>query len=289
MDLRTRIRNPRLIERAKRLVIRGLLNYQPWIFSDTLETGVGWEWSNQEFVGLVYFPDIPERNLHSPELRRLLIDPARYEEFHEANARLRRVYDGIVDELCMKLGEISKLSFLDVGCNTGYIPQSFALRGAREAAGCDREKGFADTFALMNDILGTRVKFHDAHYELKDRAIRGVKPHDIVLSMAVLCHQAEPLSHLAALASVAKKGLFAWTLVNDDADYTIHLGEPQGEYKEDVFPLCFDHDITLSESLLRRSLKLLGFTRINEVPSPAAGLPRFAWRGVALRGFLAIR
>lgn len=289
MDLRTRIRDPHLLERAKQLVIRGLLNYQPWIFSESLETGVGWEWSRQALVGLVYFPDIPDCYLHSPELRRLLIDHAGYDEFHEANARLRLLYDGIVDELCMILGDISTLSFLDVGCNTGYLPQSFALRGALEAAGCDREKGFADTFALMNDILGTHVKFRDAHYEPKERAIRGVDPHDIVLSMAVLCHQAEPLSHLAALTSVAKKGLFVWTLINDDADCTIHFGEPRGEYKEDVFPLCFDHDITLSESLLRKSLTRLGFARINEVPLPAAGLPRFAWRGVALRGFLAIR
>lgn len=289
MDLRGFIKDDRLVERARQLVIRGLLNYQPWIFADRLETGVGLEWLEQTYVGLVYYPDIDQGLLQSPDLQRLVIDPARYAQFHAANARLRRLYDGIVDEVSARLGTISTLSFLDVGCNTGYMPQSFAKRGARRAGGCDREPGFAETFALLNEILGTRAAFHASGYDPRARAILGIEPHDIVLSMAVLCHQAEPLCHLAALASVARVGVFAWTLVNDDPGYTIHLGEPKGHYKEDVFPLCFDRDTTLSFDLFKRSFELLGFKEIQEIPSREAGLPEFSWHGAPLRGLLALR
>ena len=289
MDLRGYIKDARIIERAEQLVLKGLLNYQPWIFSDRLETGVGLEWTKQDYVGLTYWPDIDKRLLESPELRRLLIDPASYSAFHEANIGLRRLYDGIADEIWTRTGKTTTFTFLDVGCNTGYMPQSFYLRGASESAGCDREKGFKETFALLNEILGTRTQFYDAHFDPQAREIRGVKPHDVVVSMAVLCHQAEPLSHLATLASLANVGLFVWTFINDDSGYTIHLGEPTGQYAEDTFPQCFDYNTTISEELLRKSLGLLGFKEIHEIPSRESGLPRFSWHGVEFRGMLALR
>jgi SAM-dependent methyltransferase len=289
MDLRSYIKDDRLIERAKQFALRGLLNYQPWIFSDTLETGVGLEWRKQDYVGLTYWPDIDRRLLHSPQLRRLLIHPTNYADFHEANSQLRRLYDGIADEICAKIGNVTTRTFLDVGCNSGYLPQSFLLRGAREAAGCDREKGFAETFELLNEILQTKANFYDPYFDPRAREIRGVQPHDIVISMAVLCHQADPLSHLAALASVAKAGLFVWTFVNNDPGYTIHLGEPSGQYPEDQFPLCFDCDTIISEALLRKSFLLLGFKEIYDMPARTSGLPTFAWHGMEFRGLLALR
>ena len=289
MDLRAYIKDDRLIERAKQLALRGLLNYQPWIFSDTFETGVGFEWSKQEYVGLTYWPDVDKRLLMSPELRRLLVDPTNYKEFHEANARLRQLYDGIANEICAKIGDVTSRTFLDVGCNTGYLPQAFLLRGARESGGCDREKGFSETFELLNEILETKAIFWDAYVNPRTREIRGIKPYDIVISMAVLCHQAEPLSHLAALASVAEAGLFVWTFVNDDPGYTIRLAEPTGQYPEDEFPLSFDYDATISEPLLRKSFHLLGFKEVYEVPSRSSGLPSFSWRGLEFRGLFGLR
>jgi SAM-dependent methyltransferase len=290
MDLRKYIRNESQIEKAKQLAIRGLLNYQPWIFSEDFETGVGMEWMNGEYAGLVYYPDIDQGLLErSPELRRLIINPEEHEKFHKCNSLLRRLYDGIVDELCTKAGDISKLSFLDVGCNTGYFPQSFALRGARESVGCDREKNFAETFDLLNDILGTRAVFYDSFYNPKTREIVGIKQYDVVIFMAVLCHLNEPLNHLKCLGALARKGLNVWTLVNNDTGYTMHYGDPKGDYKEDEFSLCFDNEISISEGLLRRSLELMGFNHIYEFPANDSALPSFSWGEFRLRGFWAMR
>ncbi len=84
MDLRGYIKSKSQIETAKQLAIRGLLNYQPWIFADDFETGVGLEWADGEHIGLVYYPDIDQSLLvRSPELRRLIIVPESYNKFHE--------------------------------------------------------------------------------------------------------------------------------------------------------------------------------------------------------------
>lgn len=61
MDLRKFITKPSQAKEAKRLVIRGLLNYQPFIFADDLETGAGYEFMHGEFSGLVYWPTIDKR------------------------------------------------------------------------------------------------------------------------------------------------------------------------------------------------------------------------------------
>jgi hypothetical protein len=290
LDLRKFIKDKTHVETARQLAIRGLLNYQPWIFSDDFETGVGLEWSEGQFSGLVYYPDIDRSLLEgSPELRRLIIDPARYKEFHEANVKLRQLYDGIVDAICKKVGDVRQLSFLDVGCNTGYLPQSFALLGAREAAGCDREGYFAETFDLLNAVLGTKARFYKSFYNPLSREIEGIREHDVVLSMAVLCHLSDPLTHIKCLGNIAGKALFVWTLVNEDEGYSIRFGEPQGHYKQDSFPLCFDNEITISEKLLQRSLELLGFRHVFEIPARDSSLPSFGWRGCSLRGFLGIR
>ncbi len=202
---------------------------------------------------------------------------------------LRRLYDGIVDEICMKFGDVSKMGFLDVGCNTGYFPQSFILRGAGESAGCDREKNFTETFDLLNGILGTRAVFINSFYNPKIRKITGVKQYDVVISMAVLCHLSEPLNHLYALGALAKKGLFIWTLVNNDQGYTVRYGEPMGDYKEDKFPLCFDTGVCVSEGLLRKSFELMEFKNVYEIPHSGSNLPSFGWREYRLRGFLGVR
>lgn len=290
MDLRKYIKNKEQVETAKQLAIRGLLNYQPWVFSDDFETGVGMEWMEGDFSGLVYYPDIDQALLErSPELRRLIIDPGKYTKFHEANCSLGQLYDGIVHDVCKYVGDVRQLSFLDVGCNTGYLPQSFALLGAKEATGCDREGHFAETFELLNSILGTNTIFQKAFYDPQSREIKELKEYDVVLSMAVLCHLSEPLNHMACLGSLAKKAVFVWTMVNEDEGYTVHFDEPQGHYEQDKFPLCFDNKVTISNKLLKKSLELLGFKHIYEIPSGDSNPPLFDYPGCSLRGFLGIR
>src|SRR5712691_11392980 len=125
MDLRSQIRSSDQLAAAKRLGTAGLLCYQPFIFDESYEVGVGWEFTKGEFAGLIYWPDPPAEHIGSESFRRLLVSPDEVAQFRAANQRLRTTYEGFVDAICARLGDISSLSFLDVGCNSGYLPLSF--------------------------------------------------------------------------------------------------------------------------------------------------------------------
>lgn len=290
MDLRTHAPKPGQLEQAKKLAIRGLITYQPFIFSDKLETGVGLEFDEGERVGLVYHPEIdPELVKRSPELRRIILDPARHRPFHESNRRLGALYDFFVKKIADEIGDVRGTRFLDIGCNSGYLPLSFSLLGAKEAAGCDRENNFSEVFDFMNGILGAQSAFLHTHYDSRTHRVENCQPYDVVTSMAVLCHLSDPLEHLACLGSLAKKALFLWTLVNPDPGFTIHFGEPQNHYAEDAFPRCFDNKVCPSMDLIRYSLEKMGFRNIHEITDNGPGTKPFAWQEYPFKGILALR
>ncbi|MBU2103178.1 MAG: DUF1698 domain-containing protein [Candidatus Omnitrophica bacterium] len=264
MNLKSKIKKHQL-EEARCLVIKGLINYQPYIFADDLQTGVGFEFlSQKEGVGLVYWPTIPKELLRSPEMKRFIIDNSDADDFIKANERLRLAYNSFIDQICFRIGDIHNTTFADIGCNSGYFPISLSLRGAKEAVGYDRQD-YSKCFNLFNGILGTNAIFSPLYYGGVTHSVSGCKTYDVVLSMMVLCHLSDTLQHLSFLGSIAKKAIFIWTLVADDEDYTIRFGEPNKYYKNDKFPFCFDNMVRPSLKLLYKSLELMGFTNIYEV------------------------
>ncbi|HEY0838510.1 MAG TPA: DUF1698 domain-containing protein [Azospirillum sp.] len=288
MDLREFSPSATHLECARRLAIQGLITYQPYVFADDLETGVGFEFEENYYAGLIYHPDIDPELLKSPELRRLIVDPAHRDRFRAANGRLRRLYDHFVDSVLTHVGEPSDLTFLDVGCNTGYFPMSFARRKAKLAAGCDRQD-FSAVFDLLNEIMGTDARFIHAHYDPMTHRIDGVEPFDVVTSFAVLCHTSDPLFHLSCLGSLARKALLVWTIVNTDDAYTVHFGEPRGDYSGDGFPICFDNLVCPSDKLMVRSMNLMGFKRVVRVPELDVPALQYEWKGYPFRGYLGLR
>ena len=289
MDLRLYRPGKRQIEQAHDLTIRGLLTYQPWIIADDLETGVGYEFDQGRYIGLVHNPRVDGEALKvSHQLDRIILDRKRVDAFRRSNQRLREFYERIVDMLWEAGGENPSSSFLDVGCNSGYLPIGLSLRGADRALGCDRQD-FSETIALINDITGADAVFVPATYDSQTRDIAGVQPADIVSSMIVLCHLSDPLVHLAKLGELARKALLVWTMVNEDEKYSIHYGEPRGDYPQDHFPYCFDNHVCPSVALLRKSLELMGFGDIRPIVPSDMGFPNWSWNGYPYRGFLAIR
>jgi SAM-dependent methyltransferase len=259
------------------------MGYQPWVFADDFECGVGLEFERDDYSGLIYLPEIdPPKTLR-------FIEPHKLASFRAANAGLRRLYEGLADRLCVILDEVGGSTTLDVGCNSGYFPIAFSRRGVLRATGCDREKGFSDSVALLNEIVNSKAEFVSAHYDPRLRAITDAEPADLVTSLAVVCHVSDPLQHLAALGALARKALFVWTIVNEDDSMTIHYGEPRGDYSEDKFPFCFDNRVLPSRSLLRRSFELLGFKDIVELPGPDDDLPHYTVRGVPFYGLVGKR
>lgn len=272
MDLRPFISHPSQLERARALALRGILCYQPFIFSDTLQTGVGWEFTKGEYDGgLIYWPDCPQEHATNPDFKRLLVQNRELGQFATANQRLRVTYESFANEVCRYLGDISHLTFADVGCNSGYFPLSFAKRGAKQAVGFDKEN-YTDTYCLLNEILGTHAEFRHSCYDLKSRQISGAETFDVVTSMLTLCHLPDPMNYLACLGRMAKRALFIWNGVSKDPGYSISFGEPSRYYENVSFPDCFDYDTRPSLKLMRKSLELMGFTNIIQLQPVEGGM-----------------
>ena len=292
MDLRTYQPTAAQIATAKDLACRGLLCYQPFIFSDALQTGAGYEFATgKEGAGLVYCPDPPVEYLGSPPVQRLLIDRSIKDDFAAHNQSLRVLYDSMVDLIDQHLGPISDLTMADIGCCAGYFPLAFAKRGARRAVGYDLVD-YGPTFNLLNEVLRTRAEFVHQGYIPESQRIKGMDTFDVIVSIAVLVHLSDPLQHLALLGSLAKRAIFVWTLTSsdlnpaDDEKMFIRYHSVNRYYEHSKFPFCFDV-MQISPALLKISLEMMGFTEIYELKNTPDGMPE-GWFNTQ-RGYLGIR
>jgi Protein of unknown function (DUF1698) len=260
VDLTSFIRSEPDVEEAKALIVRERFCYQPFRFSPELEVGGGYEFLNRRpGAGMIHWPAYEAERQRFPGPPVKTIDPAELPAFRTANDALRKIYDGFVDQICEQVTDIAARTVADVGCNNGYMPVSFALRGAR-AFGYDQNDA-SGTFAFLNRLLGADARFVHLRYEPVEGAIPGCSAHDVVISMSVLQHMTEPLRHLHFLRSITRRALFLMTNTWDDDEYLMRYGEPNAT-SELEFPWSFDNSIYLSEKLLRRALAAAGFTRV---------------------------
>jgi SAM-dependent methyltransferase len=262
MDLRPLIKSKRQIDAARGLALRGLLSYQPYIFSDNFAVGAGLSIvaGFTKDPPAVYCPDATADETDPAFFAREFAKEDQREEFFSANAAMRRLYDHMIEQTADAVGPLQKMSVLDVGCNTGYFPIAFARKGARRTTGIDRID-YSPTVALLNEICGTSVRFAPWNY---DGSLTSAEQHDLVLSVAVLVHLSEPLRHLAWLGSCARKALMVFTPCHLSDDYSIKFHAVNRYYDHDEFPHCFDVT-TLSRPLLRLAFEKMGFSRIVEI------------------------
>ncbi|MBI4266917.1 MAG: DUF1698 domain-containing protein [Chloroflexi bacterium] len=240
------------------LEARKYLNYQPFVISDNIQTGVAY--------GFLY----GEGNPMVMEKGEVTEDE--WEKFTDANGRMRKMYDDWIDATAAAVGGLSGLSVADMGCNTGYFLYRFMEKGASKCVGYDRGN-HADAFKFLNRITGDEVHFvHKAYNPLTHQA-RGYHKFDVVISSAVMCHLSDPLNYLSFLASHTKKALLLHTMVSDEDAYNVAYGKPNRYYKNDPFPICFDNHVTISHGLLLESLRLAGFSHVQEIEYCDAWLP----------------
>lgn len=261
MDFRGRI-SARQIEAARRLMFRGILSYQPYIFSDDLAVGAGFSIvaGFTESPPAIYCPDAGASDADPVFLSREVAKDGQRDAFFAANDAMRGFYEDMIDHVTAEIGDISQMTVADVGCNSGYFPLSFARRGARKVKALDRVD-YGPTIELLNEICGTSVEFGLWSY---DGSIKAREQFDLVVSTAVLCHLSDPLHHLAWLGSSARKALMVFTPCHNDDDHSIRFHAVNRYYSGDDFPYCFDMT-TISKKLLRLSLERMGFTRIIEL------------------------
>lgn len=282
MDLRPLIKSDRQLEEARRLALRGLLSYQPYIFSDTFAVGAGLSIlaGHLKEPPAVYCPEATANDTDPAFFAKEFAKDDQREEFFAANEAMRRFYDGVVDQIADAVGPLQDLSILDVGCNTGYFPLAFARKGARSAKGIDRID-YTPTVSLLNEICGTSVQFAPWNY---DGSIVATEQYDLVLSVAVLVHLGEPLRHLAWLGSTARKALMVFTPFHDADDYSIQFHAVNRYYVDAQFPQCFDIT-TVSEKLLRLAFDKMGFSRVVNITAAQTTMPpRWANRHLGLLG-----
>ncbi|MHB1218458.1 MAG: hypothetical protein ACYC1L_09720 [Alphaproteobacteria bacterium] len=292
MDLRPYKLNAKQIARAKALIRDGLLRYQPFIFTDTLEVGEGQNLHDRYpdglFVSQVYCEE--DLGIERAQTQNL-------EHFRYCNAGYRRFYDHFADFIADQFGgEFSELAFSEIGCNSGLHLFNLAVRGARSCTGYDWTD-MTPAFNFLNEALNTRVKFKSALWNRHQHRIDGasVPEVDVMLSSVFINHQFDPLQHIAYICDRSRKAVFLWILIDTPktgnpyvVSYSPSLELSRNPKDRQPFPNFLNNGVTISEPLLKTILERLGFGKIIDIPVPDLDddWQRFC---VGFRPYLAIR
>lgn len=263
MDLRPYLPSTDRVERAA-----GVLNYQPFMLSDDVQTGVAYSFVNGG-----------DPRVSPPLLFRRRDFEDRWDAITDANARLRAMYDDLLDEVATLF---PGGSLLDVACNNGYFPVGAELRGMR-GTGMDLGN-HSGAVSLLNDALGTKAKFVHAGYDSVTHVLSVAGEFDVTVMSAIMCHLPDPLHFLAAAGRITRGGILFWGQVIDSEDMLVCFQPPHPDLSTlTKFPLAFNDNTRLSLGLFRESARQMGFKRVVRIE------PRPTWltelcrdRGVSL-------
>jgi SAM-dependent methyltransferase len=252
------------IDAAQANAAAALLHYQPFILDDDRQTGVAYSW---------LYSDDPTRDHYG----RLLFDRSKvsadvWQHAWDANRRLATMYDAFVSVIA----DVCRAgSYLDIGCNTGYLPVRASLSGVKVTAGLDYDD-YTAAFDFLNAITGSRASFYQGMYE---PAVHALKPaagpldsYDVVSATAILCHVPDPLHFLRAISCLAKKALFLWSGFVESDELLIRYN-PENKFHIKKFPDGFDDGTSISLGLLFHAMRALGFSRHEEVQNQPTWLP----------------
>lgn len=284
MDLRNKNLSASQLIELHNFIVHRKLGYQPFIFTDSLEVGEGFKFHDGEANrGNIYWENA------DPTVEDLLVNDL--PRFRECNQNLRKIYDYIATSITENLGgDISQLTFAEIGCNTGYFLNSLAMLGARHCIGYDFTNN-EHVFRWFNEVLGINNEFHFAEWDSLKHSLNYAEMAevDVSLSINVTCHLADPIHHLCYLCDHSRKAVFIYCPVNSDDDHSIHLGVPAKYPNSLDYPLSFDNEIRPSVSLIKLTLEEAGFHNIIEIDCPK-DIPD-SWRNwfYSQRAFLAFR
>jgi hypothetical protein len=140
------------------------------------------------------------------------------------------------------------------------------MRGARSVYGLDFTYN-ADVFQTFNKILQTNAVYMFSEWDSLRHQWRynGVPEVDVVLSVAVLCHLADPLHHLTYLCSRARKAVFLWTPSHASDELMMTFGHPSLFANSMAWPVGFDNLIKPTRGLLELCLRSCGFEDIRPI------------------------
>jgi hypothetical protein len=296
MDLRHIDWNSRELSIIHKSIAQRRFIYQPYILAEDLEIGEGMDFYDgyrPGRMGCIYWPDAPG------SIGDLLVTDKDF--FRKCNAEWRIHYDRFIDNIVEKCGgNIANMSFAEIGCNGGYFLFGLMLRGAAKCFGFDYTP-FHDIFAVLNKRLGTSVHFQFSEWDsIYHRLTPADMPEvDIAICAAFLCHNPDPIYHLAYICDRAKKGVFIWTPViecSEDeppfahwkTDLVMSFGTPRRHTDKLGWPSSFDWNMRLSVPLIKTCLREAGFEEIHELECPVPD-PRWMEIYKGFRAFYAKR
>ncbi len=255
-----------------------VLNYQPFIISDDLHTGVAYSWVYSEEGGR-------SSNAGDFVFDRRGLPRQVWEDAFDANRRLAHMYDTFLDAIAARF---PGCGLADVACNNGYFPIGAAIRGMKPCVGFDKVD-YTAAMTLLRDVTGVEAAFHNCAYNSWTHVLDGFEPHDVVVASQIMQHISDPTYFLSFIASRAKKALFLYTGMGPTDELAIYYGQPNRFYKDATFPNCFDNDTGLSRGLLFKGLEMLGFDEIIELPWAESWLPLSWYSTGSQKALLCIR
>jgi SAM-dependent methyltransferase len=231
-----------------------VLNYQPFIISDELQTGAAYSWAYGR-----------DPRIAPTLVFKKSIDNQIWDQVTDSNGRLRKMYDDFILEITSRY---PSGTFLDVACNNGYFPAAAAKLGMRRTKGIDLGGQYRDSLNFLNEILGTRAEFEQVNYDPLVHASRLSEKFDVVSAVAIMCHLPDPMNFLAYLGSLANEAIFFMGQVIDTDAFIVSHWKPHGELGrgELPFPYRFNDNSRLSRGLLFHGFEQMGFKNILELP-----------------------
>jgi hypothetical protein len=244
MDLRGCNLSAAQVERASQV-----LDYQPFIISDDIQTGAAYSWlySNDPRVAP---PLVFRREDWSRQ----------WDKITTANGLCRQMYDDFIDEIAFRYGGGS---LFDIACNNGYFPIRATSRGMRNCAGSDLGAHHVNAITFLNDVLGTTARFIRAPYDPVSGQVPVGERFDVVVASAIMCHIPNPLRFLACLGAIAKEAIFFWGQMLETDELVAAYKPPHPNLSPpQPFPYCFNDNTRISKGMFREAARLMGFREV---------------------------
>lgn len=238
-----------------------VLDYQPFILSENIQTGAAYSWAYSD----------------DPRTRPCLVfnrsDNTEHDwsRIADTNARLRTMYDDILDEVALRF---PGGSLFDVACNNGYFPVGAELRGM-SGTGMDMVD-YSKSFLILNNALGTKAKFLNLVYDSERHEMPIQDEFDVVVASAIMCHLPDPLPFLAAVGKMARRAILFWGQILDTEQLIISHKPPHPELSRlTSFPHGFNDNTRISRGMFKESMRLMGFKSVTEIEHRNTWLPQF--------------
>lgn len=229
---------------------RGLVWYQPFIFSDTAIAGTGAAWNNSIGIRNYICTDEDPENVRSV--------------FLSENRRLGDWYGELVRMViaCSPKSE----EFLDLGCNVGHF--SFELTAAgKKATGVDV---WGECYEFVSEITGLSFNYVNQRYDsaLHQVPSLGERTFDFVIASAIQTHLSDPHFFMGYTNRIARHGLLYTTPVTSGQDPTLRLRITQGRRTRPV-PERFEFLPTVAAmELILQCMRPFVYRRATQVSDP---------------------